>query len=181
MPKKRFNSPDGKQVVLENRMVLPKAWLVPSVYKVDSPTQILPILQSPFFDPRKLALVESPAPINIGQSSLDTSSNVRVDLYEGERIKVTATARVNSLLVLGEKYYKGWKATIDGNMTTIYPVNYILRGVYLTPGEHKVVFYFDPLPFKIGKYLTLTSFCIFIGMLIREWFIRRKSANVVNA
>jgi uncharacterized membrane protein YfhO len=74
---------------------------------------------------------------------------------------------------LGEKYYKGWKATVDGKNTEIVPVNHILRGVYLTTGTHKVEFIFDPLPFKIGKYLTLASFALFAGMLVREWRGRR--------
>ncbi len=84
-----------------------------------------------------------------------------------------ATPR-NALLVLGEKYYKGWKATVDGKPTDIVLVNHILRGVYLPPGTHTVEFRFDPLPFKIGKYLTLASFALFAGMLIREWLICRK-------
>ena len=85
---------------------------------------------------------------------------------------------MNTLLVLGEKFYKGWKATVDGKSTTIYPVNYILRGVYLTPGKHTVEFLFDPLPFKIGKLLTFISFAIFAGMLIRAWLFRRKNMAV---
>ena len=68
----------------------------------------------------------------------------------------------------------GWKATVDDKSVDIQRVNYILRGVYLTPGTHKVEFRFDPLPFKIGKYLTLASFALFAGMLIREWRLRRK-------
>jgi hypothetical protein len=168
-----FNSPDGKQVVLENKKVLPKAWLVSSAFKADNSLQILQILQSPDFDPRKIALIETPTPINLDKSSVDTLNDVLVDIYQGERIKVTATAKVNSLLVLGEKYYKGWKATVDGNTATIYPVNYILRGVYLTPGKHTVEFLFDPLPYKIGKYLTLVSLVLFAWMIIREWLFRR--------
>jgi hypothetical protein len=62
---------------------------------------------------------------------------------------------------------------VDGRATEIVPVNHILRGVYLTPGKHTVEFRFDPLPFKVGKYLTLASFALFGLMLIREW--RRKS------
>jgi uncharacterized membrane protein YfhO len=82
------------------------------------------------------------------------------------------------MLVLGEKFYKGWKATIDHVPTTIYPVDYILRGVYLAPGTHKIEFNFDPLPFKIGKWLTLSSFAIFVGMVIREICIWRRKENI---
>jgi len=170
-----FQSPDGAQLVLENLAVLPKAWLVPSVFKVENPAQILQMLQSAIFNPRQTALVETPAPITLGQPFAGTLGNVRVESYQGERVVLKATTTANSLLVLGDKFYKGWKATIDGRPTAIYPVNYILRGVYLTPGSHTIEFVFDPLPFKVGKWLTLTSFAIFAGMLVREiWFWRRK-------
>lgn len=169
-----FTSPDGREVVLENRNVLPKAWLVPSVFQVADRGHGLQILQNPAFDPRRVALVESAPPIVMGQSSQAATGSVVVERYEGKRIDLTATTPLNSLLVMGEKYYQGWKAFVDGNRVDIYPVNNILRGIYLTPGTHKVEFVFDPLPFKIGKWLTLASFALFAGMLVREWLLWRK-------
>jgi hypothetical protein len=175
-----FQSPDGLQVVLENRAVLPKAWLVPSVVKLDNPAQIPPMLQSGIFNPLQTALVESPPPISLDRPFAGSPGDARVQRYEGERIDVTAMTRVNSLLVLGEKFYKGWKVTVDGAPTAIYPVNYILRGVYLTPGIHKIEFIFDPLPFKIGKWMTFSSFAIFTVMVGREFRLRRRKDGGVN-
>ncbi|MHB8056770.1 MAG: hypothetical protein ACYDHC_02620 [Desulfuromonadaceae bacterium] len=173
-----YQSPDSTQVVLENRTVLPKAWLVPSAAVVADPAQRLAILQSPQFNPATIAMVEAQPPFPLadpnGPLSPLPAQNVSIPVYEGERISVDAATEVNALLVLGEKYYKGWEATINGKRAEIVPVNHILRGVYLTPGTHRVEFVFDPLPFKIGKYLTLTSFTLFAGMLIREWFLRRR-------
>ncbi|MDD2308639.1 MAG: YfhO family protein [Desulfuromonadaceae bacterium] len=172
-----FRSPDGCQLVLENRTVLPKAWLVPAVQVISDPAARLAVLQNPAFNPRTVALVESAPPLVMATPSRDVASpqqEVAVPIYENERIVVTAAASANALLVLGEKYYKGWKATIDGNPVDIVPVNHVLRGVYLPPGAHRVEFRFDPLPFKIGKYLTLASFALFAGMLMREWLLRRK-------
>ena len=172
-----FQSPDGSEVVLENRTVMPKAWLVPSVLNVAQPQQALGVMQSPQFDPRQLALVESPPPLPLAQPGVVPAAgvgSVRIKRYEGEHIDISVTNAAHALLVLGEKYYKGWKATVDGKSVDIQRVNYILRGVYLPPGDHKVEFVFDPLPFKIGKYLTLASLVLFAGMLVREWLIRRK-------
>lgn len=164
-----FTSPDGSEIVLENRVVMPKAWLVPAVIQVATPEQIVMALQNPQFDPRKFAFVEAQPPMQ-----LNGSGEAKVLRYEGERIDVDTMANGNTLLVLGEKYYRGWKARIDGKSASIVPVNYILRGVYLPAGNHKVEFIFDPLPFKIGKWLTLTSFAVFTVMLLREWRIKRR-------
>lgn len=179
-----FTTPDGSSVVLENRAVLPKAWIVPSAALVTDTSQRLTILQGPGFSPLSVALVESQPPLAMatpGNAVPPLPQSVTVPLYEGERIVVKAATTRNALLVLGEKYYKGWKAEIDGKPAEVVPVNHILRGVYLTPGNHTVEFRFDPLPFKIGKYLTLASFVLFAGMLIREWLLRRKRVKgVVN-
>ncbi|TWJ13382.1 YfhO family protein [Geobacter argillaceus] len=167
-----FQSPDGSEVVLENRTVMPKAWLVPSVLSVAQPQQALGIMQSPQFDPRRLALVESPPSLPMAPPESAPAAGVgtvQLKRYEGEHIDLAASTAANALLVLGEKYYKGWKATVDGKPAEIQRVDYILRGVYLPPGNHEVRFVFDPLPFKVGKYLTLASFALFATMLVREW------------
>jgi hypothetical protein len=137
-------------------------------------------MQDPRFDPRGMALVESAPPIPMaGPNALPAvpPGEVRVLRYEGERIELEAAVAMNSMLVLGEKYYKGWRATVDGKLTEIHPVNHVLRGVYLTPGTHKVEFVFDPMPFKVGKYLTLASFALFALLLGREFVVRRKGAE----
>ena len=163
-------------VLLENRTVLPKAWLVPSVALVRDAGERLAIMSaSPRFKPAMVGLVESPPPLPMapyGQVPATGSAIVRQ--YEPNRIGVMTTATRNSLLILGEKYYRWWNAYVDGKRTEIHPVNHILRGVYLTPGTHTVEFVFDPLPFKIGKWLTLGSFAFFAVLLAREFLNRRK-------
>lgn len=175
-----FTSPDGNQVVLENRTVLPKGWLVPAAAVIPDPRQALAILQNPSFDPRRLALVETPPPIPLSAPEAPAAGGVgavRLERYEGSRIDMAVTAERNALLVLGEKYYRGWKAYVDGKETTVYPVNHTLRGIYLAPGSHRVEFLFDPFPFKVGKYLTLASFALFVVMLGREWWGRKGSRS----
>jgi hypothetical protein len=172
-----FQSPDSEHVILENKTVLPKGWLVPSVAMIADPAQRLTILQNQAFNPRTVAIVESAPPFPMADPDKAQPlplQSVSVLVYEGERIVLTASAPVNSLLVLGEKYYKGWKATIDGKHADIVPVDHILRGVYLPPGNHRVEFVFDPMPFKIGKWLTLLSFAFFAVMLGREWLLKRR-------
>ena len=172
-----FRSPDGSEVVVENLNVLPKGWLVPAVAQVPDPRQTLAILQNPSFDPRRVGLVESTPPIPMADPRTPVAGppgTVAVVRYEGERVEITAEAPRNSLLILGDKYYEGWRATVDGQPATIYPVNRILRGVYLTPGRHTESCAFEPFSFRAGKYLTLGSFALFGLVLVREILLRRR-------
>ena len=169
-----FTSANGS-LVLENRTVLPKAWLVPSVAVVVDPRQRVGIMSSdPNFNPVRIALVESPPPLplaSFGQAA--NTGNAQVEVYSPNRITVKAATTTNALLILGEKYYRWWYAYVDGKKAEIVPVDHVLRGVYLAPGTHTVEFLFDPLPFKVGKYLTLASFAFFAVMLGREVWLRR--------
>ncbi|GFO56567.1 membrane protein [Geomonas sp. Red276] len=173
-----FTAPDGS-VVLENRNVLPKAWLAPVAVMANSPEDALADLQNPQFNGRSMAIVESATPIPLATPSPQaplSGGDARVTRYDPTQIEVNAAVQTNSVLVLGEKYYKGWHAYVDGKKAEIYPVDYVLRGVYLPPGQHKVEFIFDPTPFKVGKYLTLASFLIFAAALVREYLLRRRQA-----
>ena len=162
-------------VVLENKTVLPKAWLVPSVVVVPDGRQRLSMMNSsPEFIPARVALVESPPPVQMAQFPSAPSGTAAVNIYTPNRIVVQATVVQNSLLVIGEKYYRWWYAYVDGTKSDIVPVDHVLRGVYLTPGNHTVEFVFDPLSFKAGKYLTITSLIFFMALFGREWWLRRK-------
>ncbi|MDQ6632481.1 MAG: YfhO family protein, partial [Verrucomicrobiota bacterium] len=55
-----------------------------------------------------------------------------------------------------------WKLTVDGQPSKILRCNFIMRGVYLTAGNHQIVFEFRPsvAPF----YLSLAA--IGIGLVL---------------
>lgn len=163
-----FTSASGS-VVLENKTVMPKAWLVPSAVVLTDSQQRIMALNSTNFDPRLVGIVESPPPLTLAPVGAPPVGTAKVELYEPNRIKVRVETPQNGLLVLGEKYYKWWDAKVDGKSLPVVPVNNVLRGVYLSAGNHEVSFVFDPLPFKIGKYLTLASLVFFAGLLLLEW------------
>jgi len=177
-----FLSSNGS-VVLENKTVLPKAWLVPSVAAIPDSKERVGIMSTDArFNPAVVALVETPPPLPLAPFGQQVQAGTaQVTEFQNNVVTVQAAAQTNALLVLGEKYYSGWNATVDGAPTQIHPVDHVLRGVYLTPGMHKVQFIFDPLPFKIGKWLTVASFALFACILGREALLRRRSPVAVPA
>jgi len=177
-----FRSPDGSQIVLQNQRVLPKAWLVPSAVVVPDRSERMAVILNPAFYPEKMAVVETPPPVELVPpgTAAATPGSVATKKYSNEVIELEAQVTGNALLVLSEKYYKGWQAFVDGKKTDIYPVNHVLRGVYLPPGRHRVEFFFDPLPFKVGKWLTLSSMLLFALLLGREWWLRRSTSSTVR-
>jgi uncharacterized membrane protein YfhO len=53
-------------------------------------------------------------------------------------------------LVLADTYYPGWRATIDGAATRIFPADIAFRAVKLPPGKHTVRFVYRPMSVGVG-------------------------------
>jgi hypothetical protein len=157
--------------------VLPKAWLVTSVVQINDPGQQLGMMQSPGFDPRRMALIESAPPLPLpspAEAPYPVPGGVKIVRYEGENIVLDVSTQVNAVLVMGDKYYRAWTATDNGKKIDIYPVNHVLRGVYLTPGNHRIEYEFSPWSFRLGSSLTYASFALFAAVLGWEWRRKRK-------
>jgi len=69
-------------------------------------------------------------------------------------------------MVLSEVYYPaGWKAYVDGQLTKIYKTNYILRSIFLKPGDHEIEFVFKPASFTIGLIISTLTLIFLIATL----------------
>ena len=54
------------------------------------------------------------------------------------------------MLVLSERDYPGWSATVDGQATKVLRADYVLRAIYLPAGRHEVALSFEPPGFALG-------------------------------
>lgn len=160
-----FNE-DPNTVVLMNMKALPRVYPVHQVILERDKELIFNILNHPQFNPWEMAVVEENPPVKLPPPSISSAaSKVQLLSYSNDRIDVRADMAENGFLVLSEKYYPGWKAYVDGMETKIYKTNYIMRGVYLPKGPHKVEFIFDPWPYKVGLWLSSATFLLLIGAI----------------
>ena len=51
----------------------------------------------------------------------------------------------------------GWNATIDGKPAEIARVNYVLRGLRIPAGKHKIEFSFDPQSLKVTNNISMVA------------------------
>jgi Bacterial membrane protein YfhO len=107
----------------------------------------------------------------------DSTSTITVSSYKPNEIKYTTKNKNNGFAVFSENYYKnGWKATIDGKETPIMRVDYVLRGLKIPAGNHKIEFKFEPQVVKTGSIISLISFLIMIGLT--GFFVYLKIAKI---
>ena len=87
--------------------------------------------------------------------------------YSPTRVTVETETSQGGYLVFADSYYPGWRASVDGQKREILRVNYILRAVTLEPGVHTVQFNYEPFSYKLGLFLSLMTFMVWIG----SWMI----------
>jgi hypothetical protein len=75
---------------------------------------------------------------------------------------------VEGKLIFAEKYYPGWAAFVDGKQVKIERERDILQSIRLSPGEHKVIFKFDPVPIKILIAFSVICFFASIAFLLKR-------------
>jgi len=144
--------------VVERSNALPRAFLI-SQWRTESDDDALRVIASDGFDPHREAIVTQGSPEQAPIASPDapgagdTIQPVTSFVDKQESVVVTATAAQRSLLVLGDNWFPGWTATVDGVRKPIYRANYAFRGVFLDPGRHEVKFTYTPGSFRAGVAL----------------------------
>jgi hypothetical protein len=170
-----LNTPWTKQVfeaegiyVYQNLKFLPRAFPVYS-WKVEKDEyKILPELKSPEFDIGHNILLSERVPYGEPVTTrVPSDPIVPAKVYDNRinSFKVDVEMQRDGFLLLSENYYPAWKAYVDSKPTKIYRADYLFRAVYLPQGKHNVEFVFDSLPYKIGKYGTISSLMFFCLVL----------------
>jgi len=63
---------------------------------------------------------------------------------------VRAELPATGWLVVGEWYYPGWRAWVDGEKEPVLRADYGLRAVQVEAGQHEVVLRFQPFSVYVG-------------------------------
>jgi hypothetical protein len=167
-------------VVWQNQRALPRAWLVAEAVAVDGEEALRRIRGegAHTFEPRRTALVET-APTELPHlpgGELAPGSAVRVVQYEPNRMLIETDAPTDTLLVVSEIFYPGWVATVDQRPSQILLTDYLLRGVALPAGQHRVELRYTAPAARNGAIISALSLLTLLGLALFS-FRRRKDVT----
>jgi uncharacterized membrane protein YfhO len=72
-------------------------------------------------------------------------------------------------LLFNDKHDPNWKVWVDGQPAPLLKANYLMRGLHLAPGEHEIVWRFQP-PTE-GLYVSIAA--IFAGLVLTGLVVAR--------
>jgi hypothetical protein len=140
----------------------------------DEPT--LRRLADPQFDPWQSVLLAEPigAPPPAFGATNAPAGSVLFESYDPKRIVLQARAAAPSILILNDKHHPEWKVLVDGKPAALLRANYLMRGVQLPAGEHRVEFRFDPATPSL--YVSFTGLALGLAAVLYLLVTRRKAA-----
>jgi hypothetical protein len=160
---------DGDLALFEFTGALPRAKLY-SNWQVNTNDQAnLKTLADLNFDPAKTVLVSTPQKNLPAVATNENSGTVEFKSYAPKHLVFAANAAAPSVLLLNDKFDPHWRVLVDGKPAELLRCNFIMRGVYLTPGAHTVEFKFS-LP---NKPLYVTVLAMGIGVLLAAFMLFR--------
>lgn len=170
----------GAESLVANPGAFGPAWLVKHVKVVDD--RVTAIREIGTTDLRDTAIIDSSFARNLIQPQWDSTASIRMTSFDPDAIEYEVNAASPQFAVFSEIYYpKGWNAYLDGKKVDYVNVNYLLRGLPVPTGNHKIRFLFEPASFKSGvSIMYATSFLIAIlllGGLYMAWRSSRKTES----
>jgi hypothetical protein len=161
----------GNYALFDYASALPRAKLYTHWEVNSNDTNVLARLFSPDFNPQNNVFVAGSAPdapADTGTNMVNPSDDaVQFVSYAPKDIVLSANAPAASILLLNDHFHPNWKVFVDSQPATLLRCNFLLRGVYLSPGSHKVEFKFQP-PVRLlyVSVLALVTAMIVFGRFI---------------
>ncbi|RSC93824.1 YfhO family protein [Tenacibaculum singaporense] len=160
----------------ENPEANGNAWFVNSLKKVSSANEEIIALDS--LSTKSEAVINS-EDFNLKADVFQKDSIATINLVKKDLTELIYEANTTSeqFAVFSEIYYKdGWNAYIDGESVPYYRVNYVLRGLEVPVGKHKITFKYEPAVIKTGSSVSLLCYALLLIISI-GWFVIKKKKN----
>ena len=163
---------EGKTVPIENPYAYGNAWFVDNVKFVDNANQELDALGQ--LDLRHEAVADAKFRKQlkpVAEEAADSASIVTLTAYEPNKLTYDVKSVRGGVVVFSEIYYPGWTATIDGEPVELGRVDYVLRALTVTPGQHQVELSFFPKSLDITESVAYASFGLLAILLVLAVFL----------
>ena len=163
-----FNQ-EGEKQIFKNEFSSGSAWFVKENINVSDDDQEIKSLDT--LNYKEISVSQSFE----SKKYYNNTSSIVVAEKKSDYIRYDVSSDDTGLIIFSEIFYpKGWKSYVNDEEVTIERFNYILRGLEVSKGNHKVEFIFDPQIVKLSSNISLFSTLGFM-LLILVMILKRKN------
>jgi len=180
-----FNMLNAKYIILnpnqaavENKTANGPAWFVSNVKMATDANQEMLLSNGEKLGSSKTnAVVHAEFKSQLNGIGKDSTAQILLMAYNPSNMQYKSVSKAKQLAVFSEIYYPaGWNCYIDGKATETLRANYILRGVVVPAGSHKIEWKFEPVSVSRGNNLAmLGSSILLLGFLFSLYWSLRKT------
>jgi len=187
--KHKFMTPAGKLIpegtpiyIYENLDRFPRAFLVTEAIVVNTDEETANLVVKTDF--KKQAIVTAPknreqfASLRNSTSPPGSVSQAKTIDYTHTEVTIETNSSQDSILVLSDNYYPGWRVFVDGEERELLKADVSLRGVFLEKGRHFVTFVYRPTSLYLG--ITVSLFTAVALAIITAVRIETKRSSEVS-
>jgi hypothetical protein len=142
----------------------PRSWSVHEAFAARDENELWSLVQQKL-DLRKQTAILGEAP----RLAACEGDDVGITAYGANRVRVRAAMVCAGMVILGDAYYPGWEARVDGTPTKIWEAYGAARGVVVPAGTHEVEFRFRPKAVLYGSWMFGAGVLLAAGL----WFSKR--------
>lgn len=152
------------------------AWFVSSVDKLNSVDKEILALKE--LNNKTKAITTDETILENNLYELDSLASVRLVHYQPNNLKYKTSNSNDGFVVFSEIFYPyGWEAYIDGELTNINRVNYLLRGINVPKGKHDIELKFNPKVVYRGQIISLWAFIVFLLLIVSGLALKIKEVR----
>jgi hypothetical protein len=151
------------------------AWFVENVKVVNSANEEMQALDS--LNTKFTAVLDKSKVSGNDNFTFQKDSTAIIALLNYDVTTLTYQSKTvkEQFAVFSEIYYKdGWNAYIDDKLAPHFRVNYVLRGMKIPAGEHKITYKFEPKVIQQGGFISLASYGVLLFVTIGWLFYDEK-------
>ncbi len=163
-----FNQ-EGEKQIFKNEFSSGSAWFVKENINVFDDDQEIKSLDT--LNYKEISVSQSFE----SKKYYNNTSSIVVAEKKSDYIRYDVSSDDTGLIIFSEIFYpKGWKAYINDQEVTVERFNYILRGLEVPKGKHRLEFVFDPTIVKLSSNISLFSTLGFV-FIILVMILKRKN------
>ena len=171
---------DRSPIPLKNPEANGNAWFVKTIYTV--PTADDEIVGLGKINTKTQAITQANFKTELGlKDTYDGEGSIKLLSYEPNELVYESDTKAEQFAVFSEIYYpKGWNAYVDGQLKPYAGVNYVLRGLQIPSGKHKIEFKFEPSTYTTGNSIAMIGSILVLITVGLGLYLNKKNNVIVS-
>lgn len=148
---------EDKMAPLKNPQANGNAWFVNEIVLAENADKEITGLGQ--INTKKQAIMQSKFKNEVKvEPNYSANGSIKLVSYKANNLVYESESNEAQFAVFSEIYYPmGWNAYVDGNLMPHAAVDYVLRGMPVPAGKHKIEFKFEPQTYKTGNSIAMVG------------------------